>query len=262
MTPQRPALAEVLAAMTSESDASWWRMMTTDHETRAVAAGIEWRIADVWAPLRSWRREPETQRSPLRMTTPAEAVEALATARLWPWEPGDDPTRWWCERCLGGGRHVDGTACVVCDHDDAVSDYRGDGHAANPPTLAALVAVASLGAGRLARYVELAGEIARAAGCARARVVWRVMGREKLRLHHATVKWDTRADQTAPAWLFSFQADLALSPHEYMRSLAWRNAASAHEAHPAWPALRDLHGLGLHLVALDGDRITLAVEAI
>ena len=143
MTPQRPALAEVLAALDAPAD------------------GLT--VGD--GPAMS----------------PDEAVEVLATARLWPWEPGDDPTRWWCERCLGGGRHVDGTACVVCDHDDAVSDYRGDGHAANPPTLAALVAVASLGAGRLARYVELAGEIARAAGCEGARVVWRSMTRDKLR---------------------------------------------------------------------------------
>jgi len=144
-------------------------------------------------------------------------------------------------------------------HCECVGDPEHEyGHTADPPTLAALVAVASLGVDTLRRAEGLALQLVGRTP----RIVWRVMTREKLRLHHATGKWDTRADQTAPAWLFSFQADLALSPHEYMRSLAWRNAASAHEAHPAWPALRDLHGLGLHLVALDGDRITLAVEAI
>ena len=259
MTPQRPALAEVLAAMTSESDASWWRMMTTDHETRAVAAGIEWRIADVWAPLRSWRREPETQRSPLRMTTPAEAVEALATARLWPWEPGDDPTRWWCERCLGGGRHVDGTACVVCDHDDAVSDYRGDGHAANPPTLAALVAVASLGAPQLARYAHLAGEIARAAGCAGARVVWRVMTREALQKHCDAAH--PRGDEGFnPVTFFAHQVRWEMRGMRVDFEKGESFGRAIIEA--TWPMLRDLHAGGVHLVALDASRIVLAVEAL
>ena len=63
MTPQRPALAEVLAALDAP---------TTDGLT----------VGDGPA-----------------MST-AEAVEALAAARLWPWEPGDTVApRWWCDRC-------------------------------------------------------------------------------------------------------------------------------------------------------------------
>lgn len=57
MTPQRPALADVLAALDAPT-----------------ADGLT--VGD--GPAMS----------------PVEAVEALATGRLWPWEPGDDPTRW------------------------------------------------------------------------------------------------------------------------------------------------------------------------
>ena len=117
MTPQRPALAEVLAALDAPTD------------------GLT--VGD--GPAMS----------------PDEAVEALATARLWPWEPGDDPTRWWCPGCAGNGWLIPtpgfgGAPCPQCHGDDT-----------RPPSLAALVAVASLGAPQLARYVGLAGEIAR-----------------------------------------------------------------------------------------------------
>jgi len=230
----RPALAHTLAALTDGHVARY-----TDVESVHALGPITRPGYGCW---------------PWAVETPADAVEVLATRALWPWPVGDDASpRWWCERCQGCGWLPGWQHCECVG--DPEHEY---GHTADPPTLAALVAVASLGVDTLRRAEGLALQLVGRTP----RIVWRVMTREKLRLHHATVKWDTRADQTAPAWLFSFQADLALSPHEYMRSLAWRNAASAHEAHPAWPALRDLHGLGLHLVALDGDRITLAVEAI
>ena len=273
MTPQRPALAEVLAAMTSESDASWWRMMTTDHETRAVAAGIEWRIADVWAPLRSWRREPETQRSPLRMTTPAEAVEALATARLWPWEPGDDPTRWWCERCegVGGWYQDDFSPCDRCLR----------GVAATPTTHDAIVAVTSLGASNVARYVSLANEIAYTAGRKGARVVFRVMERkaieqwangsggrpvgeppETLDQVACIASSSTKGEQSTRDWQLWSKGWQSATP----RWLSWTRADVA----AAWPAIRSLtlgegetpQPTGVHLVELHASRIVLGVESI
>jgi hypothetical protein len=38
------ALAEVLAAITTESDVVWWRVMLTDHPTRLTLKGVEWSI--------------------------------------------------------------------------------------------------------------------------------------------------------------------------------------------------------------------------
>jgi hypothetical protein len=259
----RAALAEVLATLTTETDATWWRMMTTDYETRHVAAGIEWRIAGKWAPLRSWRREPETRWSPLRMTTPAEAVEALATARLWPWEPGDDPTRWWCPGCAGNGRLIptpgfSGAPCPQCYGDDT-----------RPPSLPAIVAVASLGASSLVAAVELAGEIARAAGCEGAGVVWRVMTREAIDLW-ARCGDDRRSGEgpvtiAQAACLASVDwgsADRVWGRDYWSGAAPWWLSDAGGVIAYAWPMLRDLAAGGVHLVALDASRIVLAVEAL
>jgi len=265
---RRDALAEVLAVMTSEPDALWWRMMTTDHETRAVLAGIEWRIAGEWSPLRLWRREPETQRSPLRMTTPAEAVEALATAGMWPWEIGAERApRWWCYRCEGGGSLNDGPGwpglilCPACSTHSATDELR-IGTTADPPSHAALVAVASLGAPMLQRCACLADVIARAAGCPDARVVWRVMPREEIEEHHNEVRRNA-----LPACLRGER----MLPDAFDRASASESCPyDVPSVRAAWPALRALavgdgetpQPTGVHLVGLDASRIVLAVEAL
>lgn len=270
MTPQRPALAEVLAALTSEPDALWWRMMTTDHETRAVTAGIEWRIAGKWAPLRLWRREPETQRSPLRMTSPAEAVEALATARLWPWEIGDERApRWWCERCDGTDdltEECERFPCFSMSHPCLACD---DGTNADPPTHAALVAVASLGAPMLARCIALADVIARAAGYSDARVVWRVMTRKAIVEHQRAIHEAAAPRGGAPTMCEVFALEDVVRREG---GSSWRSVRDWIDAtvRAAWPALRALavgdgetpQPTGVHLVALDASRIVLAVEAL
>ena len=215
MTPQRPALAEVLAALDAPAD------------------GLT--VGD--GPAMS----------------PDEAVEALATARLWPWEPGDDPTRWWCPGCAGNGWLIPtpgfgGVPCPQCHGDDT-----------RPPTLAALVAVASLGAPQLARYAHLAGEIARAAGCAGARVVWRVMTREALQKHCDAAH--PRGDEGFnPVTFFAHQVRWEMRGMRVDFEKGESFGRAIIEA--TWPMLRDLHAGGVHLVALDASRIVLAVEAL
>ena len=215
MTPQRPALAEVLAALDAPT-----------------ADGLT--VGD--GPAMS----------------PVEAVEALATARMWPWEPGEGP-RWRCEACCGCGG-MDGIGGYV-DCDACAST--GDSTA--PPTLAALVAVASLGAPQLARYVHVAGEIARAAGCTGAVVVWRVMTREALRKHCDAAH--PRGDEGfSPVTFFAHQVRWEMRGLKVDFEKGEGFGRAIIEA--TWPMLRDLHAGDVHLVELDASRIVLAVEAI
>jgi hypothetical protein len=190
--------------------------------------------------------------------TPAEAVEALATRGLWPWPIGDDASpRWWCKRCEGSGKlrlffernpppgviRIDAmphaSVCPVCR-----------GHTADPPTLAALVAVASLGVDTLRRAEGLALQLVGRAP----RIVWRVMSAEAIALwaDDGAGRPVAEAPQTIPQ---------AACVAAVARSARWLREAPADVA-AAWPMVRDLTALGLHLVALDGDRMTLAVEAV
>lgn len=258
MTPQRPALAEVLAAITGRPVGHWRAEVASPAflgVERISSRDVQWTVrVDPFrattqtrrATLRSTEPAYEARRigntltrvevAPAHTIAPAEAVEALATARLWPWEPGDDPTLWWCERCEGIG--------LLCTTDgenvfDTPCRCRG-----NPPTLAALVAVASLGAPQLARYVHLAGEIARAAGCEGARVAWRVMGREALR-----------------AWM-----DKPRGGGTYAAvALGLACGMPARDVVPvgvdAAPFV-DLADAGVYVMGCDASRIVLAVEAL
>ena len=121
MTPQRPALAEVLAAITGRPVGHWRAEVASPAflgVERISSRDVQWTVrVDPFrattqtrrATLRSTEPAYEARRigntltrvevAPAHTIAPAEAVEALATARLWPWEPGDDPTRWWCDRC-------------------------------------------------------------------------------------------------------------------------------------------------------------------
>ena len=91
MTPQRPALAEVLAVLVGPALRDRWSDAL--RIGRVVDDGLSVRLRDVETSDEFMATMPWLHDST------AEAVEALATARLWPWEPGDDPTRWWCDRC-------------------------------------------------------------------------------------------------------------------------------------------------------------------
>lgn len=198
----------------------------------------------------------------------AEAVEVLATRDLWPWAVGDDASpRWWCERCQGEGavmlpripRGADGVTPTRCpcardstreEWDRSMVEYVSD--LRDPPSLAALVAVASLGVDTLRRAEGLALQLVGRAP----RIVWRVMSREALR------EWSMLgAGRTAG------EGPATIAQAEWLRakwagpSPWWLTEAPADVA-AAWPAVRDLMALGVTPVALDGDRITLAVEAI
>ena len=237
----RPALAEVLAAL---ADSTRDRApVDLDYVKRAIVPPrITIRDGKVYAPAESgmsgWY---------LRTDSTAEAVEALATVGLWPWEPGDERApRWWCEFL-----------------NDAIID--------DPPSHAALVAVASLGRPLLQRCVALADVIAHAAGCPDARVVWRVMGRKALHRHHEVTARD--GDGWGCVYVSSHEHERARRPQSFGGQPAWPNACpwpSLAQVDAAWPALRTLavgdgetpQPTGVHLVALDASRIALAVEAI
>lgn len=332
----RPALAEVLAAITTRPVGHWRAEVSTPAFVgveRISPRGVQWTVR-----LDPYRATTQTRHASLRQTepayearrvgntltrvevapahtiTPAEAVEALATVGLWPWEPGDERApRWWCERCEGVG-FIPGrgaarrcaacldTSCVRCGgrgftvRGAAASGWDADavlcaqcngrppiGHAADPPSHAALVAVASLGRPLLLRITHaLAPEIARAAGCPDARVVWRVMGREAISRHFggrgvtpSNAPSDTitvvqaREERPPTSNVPGFWR--APWPVECPYSGAFGTPDDDHHGvHAAWPALRTLavgdgetpQPTGVHLVALDASRIVLAVEAI
>ena len=228
-----------------------------------MSAGPE--FARVAVALTSW--PPTDGVLAWTVESPAEAVEVLHTRGLWPWPVDDDAApRWWCERCKGRGKlrplfegspppsetRIDtmphASVCPVCR-----------GHTADPPTLAALVAVASLGAPTLLRAEELARVLVGRAP----RIVWRVMSREAL------ARWsqvgDGRPVATAPQTI----SQAACVARERWQSGDRWNGPSPWWLHDApadvaaaWPAVRDLVAIGVTPVALNGDRITLAVEAL
>lgn len=235
-----PALPDVLATLTSQSSDAWWCAALTDNIVRAAPEGVAW--GSDCAP---WAETPATRHAPAHTITPAEAVEVLATRDLWPWAVGDDAApRWWCERCQGCGWLPGWQHCGCVGEPE--HEY---GHTADPPTLAALVAVASLGVDTLRRAEGLALQLVGRAP----RLTFRVMSREAIEDHHASMRGRTvRSD-----------AQMALSLFAHAHADGWRGDwARGDGLHRAWPVLRDIASLGLHLVALDGDRITLAVGAI
>lgn len=241
-----PALPDVLATLTSQSSDAWWCAALTDNIVRAAPEGVAW--GSDCAP---WAETPATRHAPAHTITPAEAVEVLATRDLWPWPVGDDASpRWWCSPPVArapGDRYVD---CFACN------DL---GHTADPPSLAALVAVASLGVDALRRAEGLALQLVGRAP----RVVWRTMTREALRAFNEGGLRISAIGATDEACIVLTSRDSHSmaqdgSPNAWPVECPYRFPPVV----AAWPVLRDLAALGLHLVALDGDRITLAVEAI
>ena len=167
--------------------------------------------------------------------SPAEAVEALATARLWPWEIGDERApRWWCEFL-----------------NDAIID--------DPPSHAALVAVASLGRPLLQRITHtLVPWIARAAGCPDARVVWRPMTREAINAWAMERRGKTCRSTADLVVAMSTEGVLNPSYLALPHAMSWAPASRAlavGDGETPQPT-------GVHLVGLDTSRIVLAVEAI
>ena len=228
MTAQRPALADVLAVLTGAPVAD------------ALAVGEH----GAWVT-----RHPFGARSSARSwahPTPADALGALVEAELLPehWARELTAPRWWCPQCgERGERHV----------------------TAAPPSHAALVAVASLGVDTLARAEAIVAETwpGRA-------LVWRVMGTAEIREHHERCKLYSGGAATA---LEAFSRE-QVAAYYFGPELGgfggdckppWPAepfTPDSAEVRRAWPALRALAALGLHLVALDAGRVVLAVEAL
>lgn len=174
----RPALAEVLAVVCCDTHcAGWWRA--------EIAAGMR-------VECDSRGASTPTATVPWAHATPAAALAAIVEAELLPahWCDPERAPRWWCERCAGVGRvtlrSIDGSGDLgsYAVTPDAYGDLRCDAFDVSgappcgaPPSLPALVAVASLGADTLARAEAIVAETWRA------RVVWRAMGAEKIREH-------------------------------------------------------------------------------
>lgn len=223
------------------------------------------------AVSRSWLHE-----------SPAESVEALAHSGLWPMEWMDSAcgVRWWCAGCGGYGvrQRSDGrgaassrytgevVACSECD----------DGIGSSPPTIPALAAVASMGVANLRRVVELARVIEPATV-----VVWRVMKPEAIQEHHR--ECEERRNDSGAALVFSREArddEWSGILRERDGRKRWQEECPYHGwfgsggdddpqgVHRAWPALRELHALGVHLVGhtpRSGDapgHVVIGVEAL
>lgn len=277
----REGLAEVLTAITERPIGHWraemwspaWRGGLTFVDTRHkplrimgqyVPGRVRWKVATDFA-----RKTTSGRSALLTVESPAHGVERLydATPRLWPWAPGDvHAPWWWCDRCARQGWQSDAPVACVCDRSDDV-----------PPSLADLVAVASLGAATLRRVAELVRELhAVTGGETGATLVWRVMTREALREHR---EWCLR---TPALGRHAGQALVLIFGDEEWRRCEGRTALTSAvwpEAFPhtdlpddraerrAYPILRALAvhedgtPTGLHLVAADRTRVVIAVEA-
>ena len=283
VAPKRPALAESLAKLTDRDDPAWWRdgmrdgwldvaaWMRSNGSGAAIAAWLTtpaaYEARRVGAELR------RVQVAPPHPMTPAEAVQELAQAGLWPWSHDDAAPQWWCEKCegVGGWYQDDFSPCDRCLR----------GVAATPTTHDAIVAVTSLGASNVARYVSLANEIAYTAGRKGARVVFRVMERkaieqwangsggrpvgeppETLDQVACIASSSTKGEQSTRDWQLWSKGWQSATP----RWLSWARADVA----AAWPAIRSLtlgegetpQPTGVHLVELHASRIVLGVESI
>lgn len=270
----RPALADVLAALTGkpprlncahEGGAAWSRCDIIFEPTRvgyrnpknvASAGSTVWHswltTPAAHAPLIACGAVVSVEVSPEHTITPAEAVEALYAREtpLWPWSPGDEAApRWWCDACTGCGDVWVPDDLRPCSRCAAV------GSTAEPQSLASFVAVASLGVPTLRNAQGLAAQLVGRAP----RVTFRVMAREALREHHERSMRSSGLVEppTSVNRFSSVNHTLAMNGHDRARYLLRKRAPDDERL-----LLLDLAAIGLHIVALDGHTLTLAVEAI
>lgn len=266
---------------------------------------IRWRITPTPALLDVLRVVRDCVRE-----SSAALRETLTERGLWPWQPGD-PTasRWWCEACGGHGTVSGGWAgtepqdadtCATCGRDDldATGGVTADGATDDPPSLSALVAVASLGATQLRTIAEVVAELRRVtrAACSTCkgtgwvhrnevtgtercwpckgvgtvatlgdRVVWRVMTREALREHHRRhghAEGDIAASFSNES---AFREACEVGGAGIGQLPPWAVEAPGYrdDVRAAWPALRALAlDCGVHLLDADARRVVIGVEAL
>lgn len=187
------------------------------------------------------------------------AVEVLSERGLWPWAPGDTGAPWWwCDRCDGGraaseamARGV-GRICGDC-FNEATLD--------TPPSLSALVAVASLGAATLRRVAELVRELhAVTGGETGATLVWRVMTREALAAEIAALARKGNGFDSTSGIAEAFAVESVWNgTRDRWGEECWFSDETVKRVYPALRALADA---GVHLVAADRERVVIAVEAL
>ena len=151
-----PALADVLACLTEEGSAEWWRAFLSDQQVRICAGRVEVfaESHDRWCRLRAWR-----------FGDAAEALEALEAAGL---APEDDGRRQWahfvCYECGLRRAPAPPRICPRCS-----SSERLTRPSKSPLDVASLAVVASLGVPGWRRAEELARVVEHDAA-----VAWRI----------------------------------------------------------------------------------------
>lgn len=272
MTVARPALAEVLGAVTHR-EPYLRRALDDGYHGPPAAVVVEAARVGYRQTAFAGVTEGSTTWHAFTVTGPAEALEVLHTRGLWPWVPGDEAApRWWC-KCNGADGVWRGDVSSVCGMTRNGQRGCGGKHWTQPPDLAAVVAVASLGVTTLATVAALAGEVQPGAA-----VVWRALSRDAIQEHHRGC--EARRTQSPVALVFSREArddeweGVRMQMRERNGRKRWSEACpyygwfgtggddDPHGVHRAWPALRALHDCGVHLLACDPARVVLGVEAL
>lgn len=167
----RPALGDVLAALTDTAPEQW-----APESYRVTSVTTRW----------VGRRHPPRGMGvdggvPLVVTDPREALEILQTRGI---APEDDERRFF--RCACDGKPIVTPArggqaipyCVRCGYyDEPSAPQRPEYAVPNPQTIPDLVAWASLGTAAILRAEELARDLQRRRWVQNERVVWRVRRR-------------------------------------------------------------------------------------
>ncbi len=236
----RPMLAEVLGVVLGEG------FVATVAAPRPIMCRSTLALLDVpraMSPSELWRH-----------TAPADAVEALIARGLLPehWSDEGRAPRWWCAGCEGRG-HVCCRCATPCG--PSPFDFVSDGTTAAPPSHPALVAVAALGLGTLARAEAIVAETWRA------RVVWRVMTADALREHHGQRAFAASASPRAEE-AFSWEAHIAERDNRPWRTECPFGEEWGAEIQRTWPASTALRALGVHLLAVNESRVVIGVEAL
>lgn len=258
------ALNDVVAVITG---APVFAVLAVDQKRAMVTRSLFGPVAS-----RSWRHD-----------CPAEAVEALSAHDMWPMEWLDEASgvRWWredymCDGCYRDLRGSSAPGCVECERANNFTSAASTATPNEPMTILDLVTVASMGVVNLHRIVELARIIEPYAV-----VVWRVMKPEALQEHHR--ECEERRNDSSAALVFSREArddEWGGVLRERDGRKRWQEKCPYHGwfgsggdddpqgVHRAWPALRELHALGVHLVGhtpRSGDapgHVVIGVEAL
>jgi len=265
---ERPALAAVLARLTGkppERFASVKDVGELGVVTRPSYRRIPWaKVPPVFEGRRVGKRLVRVQAQAARTMTGGDALAELCDAGLYPWAPGDgNAPKWWCEWCCDSGWQPGFRNKKPCE---CVSAPRF-GNTVDTIDFESLVAVASLGAARLLRYVALCDEIVRGTAI----VKWRVMWRDQIDIRHRD-NYSNVAERitTAVSREETYRNNMRRAKPNLIFG-PWFETPfedDSPEVRAAWPMLREIHEhadespTGVHLIEIKGRNVTLAVEAL